>query len=120
MAKILVADDARIMRNILRVILEKNGHEVVGEAGSGAEAVKLYSELRPDVVTLDIHMEPMNGIDCLKKLREMDGSVKVLMVSAIGQQVKIDEALSLGALGYVTKPFQQNEIDWQIKKVLKV
>jgi two-component system chemotaxis response regulator CheY len=119
MAKILVADDARIMRNILRVILEKNGHEVVGEAANGEEAVELYGELQPDLVTLDIHMEPMNGIDCLKKLRELDESARVLMVSAIGQQGKIDQALSLGALGYVTKPFQQNEIDWQIKKALE-
>lgn len=119
MAKILVADDARIMRNILRVILEKNGHEVVGEAASGQEAVQLYGQLQPDLVTLDIHMEPIDGISCLKQLKEMDAAARVLMVSAIGQQVKIDEALSLGALGYVTKPFQKNEIDWQIRKALE-
>lgn len=119
MARILVADDARIMRNILRVILEKNGHEVVGEAANGEEALELYGQLQPDLVTLDIHMEPVDGISCLKRMRESDPSARVLMVSAIGQQVKIDEALSLGAIGYVTKPFQQNEIDWQVKKALE-
>lgn len=119
MAKILVADDARIMRNILRVILEKSGHEVIGEAANGEEAIELYGELQPDLVTLDIHMEPVDGISCLRKLREIDDSARVIMVSAIGQQVKIDEALSLGALGYVTKPFQQTEIDWQVKKALE-
>ena len=119
MARILIADDAQIMRNILRVILEKKGHEIVGEAANGEETLQKYAELKPDLVTLDIHMEPVDGIDCLRRLTAADPDARVLMVSAIGQQAKIDQALSLGALGYVTKPFQQSDIDWQIKKVLE-
>lgn len=118
MARILVADDARIMRNILRLILEKHGHQVVAEAANGEEALRLYAEVQPDLVTLDIHMEPGDGISCLRQLMAVDSSARVLMVSAIGQQVRIDEALGLGAAGYVTKPFQQSEIDRQVKQAL--
>jgi two-component system chemotaxis response regulator CheY len=118
MAKILIADDAKIMRNILRLILEKQGHEVVAEAVSGEEALQLYQEFQPDLVTLDIHMEPIDGISCLRDIMQKDASARVLMVSAIGQQGKIDEAASLGARGYVTKPFQQNEIDQKVRQAL--
>jgi len=106
------------MRNILRLILEKAGHEVVGEAADGQQALEVYAEVRPDLVTLDIHMEPVDGIACLRDLMQLDPGARVLMVSAIGQQRKIDEATGLGALGYVTKPFQQDEIFRQLKKVI--
>lgn len=118
MAKILIADDARIMRNILRLILEKQGHEVVAEAANGEEALELYEKFQPDLVTLDIHMEPVDGIGCLRDIMQQDASARVLMVSAIGQQRKIDEATSLGACGYVTKPFQQKDIDQLVQQAL--
>lgn len=119
MARILIADDARIMRNILRLILEKSGHEVVGEAANGDETLELYQELKPDLVTLDIHMEPTDGIECLKRLMSEYAGARVLMVSAIGQKKKIEEAGRLGALGYVTKPFQQDEIGRQVAQALE-
>jgi len=119
MGRILIADDAKIMRNILRLILEKAGHEVVGEAADGQEALAVYTEVRPDLVTLDIHMEPVDGISCLREIMQLDPGARVLMVSAIGQQSKIEEASKLGALGYVTKPFQQHEIFQQLQKVFE-
>ncbi len=118
MARILIADDARIMRNILRLIVEKMGHDVVGEAASGDEAIQLYQSLQPDLMTLDIHMEPTDGIRCLRDVMQIDSNARVLMVSAVGQQNMIDKALGLGAVGYVTKPFQQEEIDRQVNAAL--
>jgi two-component system chemotaxis response regulator CheY len=119
MARILIADDARVMRAILRMVLQKCGHEIVGEAASGEEAATLYSKLKPDLVTLDIHMEPGDGIECLEHIMKQDPGARVLMVSAIGHQQRIDQARSLGAKGYVTKPFQHNEIEQQVALALK-
>ena len=119
MAKILVADDALFMRNSLKFICEQAGHEVVGVAADGKEAIKLFEELKPDLVTLDILMKGMNGIEALKKLREKDPQVKVIMVTAIGQGSMQKEAAHLGATAYIRKPFKAEDVVATINKALE-
>jgi two-component system chemotaxis response regulator CheY len=110
MATILIADDAQIMRNILRLMLEKAGHEIVGNATNGVEALERYVQLKPELVTMDIHMEGGDGMTGLEQIVQQDPAAKVLMVSAVGQEQKEEEARNLGAVGYVRKPFQLDDL----------
>ena len=118
MAKILVIDDASFMRMMLKDILTKNGHEVIGEAENGSIGYKKYMELKPDLVTLDITMPEMSGIDCLKKIRESDSSAKVIMCSAMGQQAMVIESIQAGAKDFIVKPFQSDRVVESVNKVL--
>ena len=118
MAKILVVDDASFMRMMLKDILTKNGHEVVGEAENGSSGYNKYMELKPDLVTLDITMPEMSGIDCLKKIRESDPSAKVIMCSAMGQQAMVIESIQAGAKDFIVKPFQSDRVVESVNKVL--
>ncbi len=108
--KVLIADDMKIMRIALQKILEGNGCEIVGEAGDGKEAVRMYKELHPDMVTLDITMPEMDGINALKKIREHDPAARVMMVSAKGQRQIVIEALKAGAGDFVVKPFKPEQV----------
>ena len=107
MANILIVDDSRISRRVLRGFLEDLGLHVTGEAGNGNEALALYDRLRPDLVTMDITMPGMDGIECLRRLREKDPEAKVLMITAAGQKDKMLEAVRLGCVDYVLKPFDE-------------
>lgn len=118
MARILIVDDSSFMRGSLKFIAEQAGHEVVGMANDGAEGLKLYKELKPDLVTLDILMKGVDGISGLKAIKGEDPKAKVIMITAIGQEEKQDEARKLGASGYIRKPFKQDEIASEIKRVL--
>lgn len=118
MAKIMIVDDASFMRSSLKFIVEKNGHTVVGAAADGKEAIVLYPKLAPDIVTLDILMREMDGITTLKALLKQDPNAKVIMVTAIGQESKQEEAKKLGAVGYIRKPFKPEDINEEIDKVL--
>lgn len=118
MAKILVVDDASFMRMMLKDILTKNGHEVIGEAENGSSGYNKYMELKPDLVTLDITMPEMSGIDCLKKIRESDPSAKVIMCSAMGQQAMVIESIQAGAKDFIVKPFQSDRVVESVNKVL--
>lgn len=118
MAKILVVDDASFMRGSLKFIVENVGHQVVGMAQDGNEAIAMYKKLKPDIVTLDILMKGMDGMTALKRLRELDPKAKVIMVTALGMDDKKEEASKLGALGYIRKPFKQAEIVAEIAKVM--
>ncbi len=118
MARILIVDDASFMRGSLKYIVENAGHEVVGMAEDGAEAVELYRDLKPDLVTLDILMTGMEGLSALRTIMKEDPGGKVIMVTAVGQEEKQEEARKLGASGYVRKPFKQTEIVDEIKRVL--
>lgn len=102
-------DDARVMRMILRVMFEKAGHEIVGEATNGVEAVQLYSELKPDLVTLDIQMADGDGLTSLQQIMRLDPEARVIVVSALHCE-KESEARSLGAAGYLHKPFQPEDL----------
>lgn len=104
-SRILIVDDAAFMRTKIRLILEKAGYEVVGEAENGAEGVAQYKRLMPDLVTLDITMPVMGGIDALREIRKIDENAKVLMVSAMGQEDFVREAVLAGAKTFIVKPF---------------
>lgn len=116
--RILVVDDAAFMRMMLKDILKKNGYEVVGEGADGAEAVSKFDELRPDLVTLDITMPEMDGIEALKKIKTIDPSAKVIMCSAMGQQAMVIDAIQAGAKDFIVKPFQADRVIEAIKKTL--
>lgn len=118
MAKILIVDDAAFMRMMLKDILTKRGHEVVGEAPNGNVAVEKYKELRPDLVTLDITMPEKSGIDALKEIREFDSNAKCLMCSAMGQQSMVLEAIQAGAKDFIVKPFQAERVIEAIDKAI--
>ena len=117
MAKILVVDDAAFMRMRCSKLLTENGHEVA-EAGNGKEAVAKYADYKPDGVLLDITMPEMDGIETLKALLAMDGGAKVAMVTAMGQQSMVIEALKTGAKDFVVKPFDANRVLAAVKKLV--
>jgi two-component system chemotaxis response regulator CheY len=122
MAKILVVDDAIFTRKLLTDILKKDGHEVVGEAETAVDSVKLYAKLKPDVVTMDIIMpekEGMDGIGAVKAIIKDDPSAKIIMVSAMGQQEMIVDAIQAGAKDFIVKPFQPSNVLNSINKLLK-
>lgn len=110
MAKVMIVDDSKTSRRILRGILEESGYEVVCEAQNGEEGYLKYKELRPDVVTMDITMPKMDGIECLKLIRHIDENAKVIMVTAAGQKEKMMDAIKNGAAEFLTKPFEKEEI----------
>lgn len=118
MATILIADDAAFMRGSLKYIVEGAGHSVIGMAKDGQEAIELTRELKPDIVTLDILMSGMDGLTALKAIRKESPGAKVVMVSALGQGKKQEEAFKFGASGYVRKPFKRTEIIDEIGRVL--
>ncbi|MGE5628638.1 MAG: response regulator [Solirubrobacterales bacterium] len=118
MAKILIVDDAAFMRMMIKDILEKNGFEVVGEANNGIKAVELYKKEKPDIVTMDITMPDMDGIEAVKAIKEFDASAKVIMCSAMGQQTMVMDAIRAGARDFIVKPFQPDRVLEAIKKVL--
>lgn len=119
MAKnILICDDAAFMRMMIKDILTKNGYNVVGEAANGAEAVEKYSQLKPNLVMMDITMPEMNGIDALKKIKENDGSANVIMCSAMGQQAMVIESIQAGAKDFIVKPFQVERVLEAVQKAI--
>ncbi|MBO4781617.1 MAG: response regulator [Lachnospiraceae bacterium] len=117
MSRILIVDDSRTSRKILRSILENAGHDIVGEAMDGQDGVNKYKELRPDIVTLDITMPVLDGLGALKLIKEIDTESKVIMVTAAGQQNKMIDAIKLGAAEFVTKPFEPDEITKMVSKL---
>lgn len=114
----MIVDDAAFMRGSLKYIVETNGHEVVGMGKNGDEAISLYNEKKPDLVTLDILMEGIDGLEVLKKIKKINPEAKVIMVTALGQEEKQEEARKTGASGYIKKPFSEEQIAKEIDKVL--
>lgn len=115
---ILVVDDAAFMRMMIRDILAKEGY-LIHEAVNGRDAIEKYEELRPDLVTMDITMPELDGISALKSIRDADPDARILMVSAMGQQKMIVEALEAGALDFLVKPFQPTKVLETVKKCLQ-
>ncbi len=114
---ILVVDDAAFMRMMIRDILSKEGY-TIHEAVNGRDAIEKYAELKPDLTTMDITMPELDGISALRLIREANPDARVLMVSAMGQQKMIVEALDAGALDFVVKPFQPTKVLETVKKCL--
>lgn len=116
---ILVVDDASFMRMMIKDILNKNGFEVIGEAPTGKVAVELYQKLKPDLVTMDITMPEMNGIEAVKAIKKLDPSAKIIMCSAMGQQAMVIDAIQAGARDFIVKPFQPNRVIEAVQKALR-
>lgn len=110
MSKILIVDDSRTSRKILREYFTEAGHEIVAEAENGQEGVEKYSEFKPDIVTLDITMPVLDGLAALKEIKKIDPNAKVVMVTAVGKQNMVVEAIKSGASEFVTKPFDKDNI----------
>ncbi len=119
MARILVADDASFMRQMIREIVEAEGHEVVAEASDGVEAIEQYKQHHPDLVTMDIVMPLLSGIDAVRGLMELDVSACVVMCSALGQETLVNEALEAGAKGFIVKPFKPDAVIETLNKALE-
>lgn len=118
MAKtVLITDDTAFMRMTLKNVIEKNGYDVVGEAGDGEEAVALYGELKPDMVTMDITMPKMDGITAIKEIMKLDPHAKIIVCSAMGQKPMVIEALSAGAKDFLVKPFDAERVVESLRKI---
>ncbi len=118
MGKVLIVDDSRTSRKMLRTIIEEAGHSVVGEAVNGEEGVRLYKELSPDAVTMDITMPVMDGMEAMREILAEDEEAKIIMVTAVGQKHKVVEAIRDGACDYVIKPYSASDVSDVVKKVL--
>jgi two-component system, chemotaxis family, chemotaxis protein CheY len=118
MARVLVVDDAAFMRKVLSDALAKGGHEIVGEAGNGVEAVQQFQALHPDVTTLDITMPEKDGLEALREILVADPAARVVMCSALGQETKVLESIRAGAKDFVVKPFQPDRVLEAVDKAL--
>jgi two-component system chemotaxis response regulator CheY len=117
-AKILVVDDAAFMRMMLKDILTKNSYDVVGEAADGKQAIEKYNELKPDLVTMDITMPEMDGIEAVRNIKQINPDARVIMCSAMGQQAMVIDAIQAGARDFIVKPFQPERVVEAVKKAL--
>lgn len=119
MKNVLVVDDAALMRLAIRTILERNGFKVVGEAENGLQGVEKYKMLKPDFVTLDISMPEMTGLEALEAIINFDSQANIIMISAMGQEILIKEAVSNGAKSFIVKPFKEEHIVKALKKIIE-
>jgi len=115
---VLICDDAIFMRTMIGDILTQAGFQIVGEAETGLQAVEKYRQLKPDLVTMDIVMPDMGGIDAVREIVKEDPGAKVLMCSAMGQQALVIEAIQAGARDFVVKPFQPSRVLEAVQRVL--
>lgn len=116
--RVLICDDAAFMRMMIKDILTKNGYEVAAEAENGIKAVEKYNETKPDLVMMDITMPEMDGIQALKKIKEVDASANIIMCSAMGQQAMVIESIQSGARDFIVKPFNQDRVLEAVKKAV--
>ncbi len=116
MKNVLIVDDAAFMRMSLKMTLEKNGYEIVGEAANGKIAIDKYKELQPDIVTMDITMPEMTGIEALQEIKKIDPNANIVMVSAMGQELLVKEAIVNGAKSFIVKPFSEDTIVKALQK----
>ncbi len=110
MKRVLIVDDAMFIRLTLKLMLEKNGFEVIGEAENGTTAITKYQQLKPDIVTMDITMPDLDGISALKEIKALDDKAIVVMVSAMGMEAMVRDAILAGAKDFILKPFQEESV----------
>jgi len=115
---VLICDDALFMRTMLAEIMEQAGFEVAGQASTGAEAVRMYRDLQPDLVTMDIIMPDMGGIDAVREIVREYPDANIVMCSAMGQQSLVIEAIQAGARDFIVKPFQPGRVMEAVQRVL--
>ena len=118
MGKILIVDDSRTSRKMLREILEGMGHEIAGEATNGEEGYVMYKELNPDLVTLGITMPKMDGIEALMLIKKYNENAEAVMITAAGQKEKMIQAVKYGASEFITKPYESDEVERIIAQIL--
>ena len=118
MARVLVVDDALFMRKMVSDALVKGGHEVIGEAANGEEAVAQFTALSPELTTLDITMPEKDGLEALREIIALDPGARVIMCSALGQESKVIESIRSGAKDFVVKPFQPDRVLDAVTKAL--
>ncbi|HAZ37580.1 MAG TPA: two-component system response regulator [Clostridiaceae bacterium] len=118
MAKVLIVDDAAFMRMMLKDILVKNGYEIAGEATNGIKAIEIYKVEKPDLVTMDITMPDMDGIQAVKEIKAIDPNARIIMCSAMGQQSMVMDSIKSGARDFIVKPFQPERVLEAVKKAL--
>ncbi|MBI3891165.1 MAG: response regulator [Candidatus Wallbacteria bacterium] len=116
--RILIVDDAAIIRRILKAMFQKNGFTVAGEAEDGLQGMNLYRELKPDLVTMDITMPNVDGISATRNILHEFPDARIIMVSSVGQENVIREAIGLGALDFIVKPLKEEQIISAVKRVL--
>lgn len=120
MKRVLIVDDAAFMRVALKSMLMNNGFDVVGEAPNGAIGVEKYMELKPDIVTMDITMPVMDGINALTQIRKLDPNSKVVMVSAMGQETIVRQAIMIGAKSFIVKPLKEEHVIKTLTQILGI
>ncbi len=117
MKKVLIVDDAAFIRMQLKQLLVKNNYEVVGEAGNGKEALEKIQTLKPDIVTLDITMPVMDGLECLEEINKLEDKPLVIMVTAMGQEAYVNRAILNGAKGFIVKPYKPETVLKQLERL---
>jgi two-component system chemotaxis response regulator CheY len=118
MAKVLIVDDSKLIRNIIKDELEKNGHQIVGEAADGRIAVSMFKEHSPDLVTMDITMDEMDGIEAITEIFKLNSKARIIVVSALGQDEIINKAIDMGVMDFIIKPFEAERLITSVKKAL--
>ena len=118
MAKVLIVDDSLLLRNIIKNQLSSQGYEIVGEAKNGEEAITLYDQTQPDLVTMDITMDGMNGLDAAKEILSKNPNANIIMVSALGEDEIMSQAIKLGVRDFIVKPFVPDRLISAVKKVI--
>lgn len=118
MAKILLIDDSRLARNVLRSRLEKEGYTICGEAPNGREGVEKYKQLKPDLVFCDIMMNEMNGVECTKAIMSVDPDARIIICTSMGDELHYSEAIKAGAKGFIKKPLADDEVIQLAKKLI--
>ena len=119
MARVLIVDDALMMRMTLRKLLENAGHEVVGEAINGEQAIASYSQCRPELVTMDLTMPGIGGVETIKRITASDPNANIIVVSALGQKHVVLDALQNGAKNYIIKPIKEDRLLAVVQMVLE-
>lgn len=119
MAKILIVDDSKMARTLLETTLVNLGHEVIGTAVNGLDGHDKYFALKPDIITIDITMPMLDGITCMKIIKEKDPNARIIMVTSNAQRQKLKEAIDTGVDGYVVKPFTEEDLRIVLDKILK-
>ena len=117
MKRVLIVDDASFMRMSIKNMLANYDFEIVGEAENGVMAIEKYKELQPDIVTMDITMPEMDGLEALREIKKIDPGASVVMVSALGQEARMKEAIIYGAIGFIVKPFKEEMLISALSKL---
>lgn len=117
MKRVLIVDDAAFMRMALRSILEKSGFEVIGEADTGVKAVQQYKLLKPDIVTMDLTMPELGGVEAIKLIKSIDSNARIVVISSMGHEILVREAIVAGAISFIVKPFKEEVVSKQLLNI---